>query len=81
VGRRGSARLRRRSDNDPETDPEAEQRHRLQAAVVVSYFGTACLAAYLFHHWQAWGLTLPAAALVAATAGCVGIRENRVHAT
>ena len=69
--------LGRRND----TDPDTEQRHRLQAAVVVSYFGTACLAAYLFRHWQAWALTLPAAALVAATAGCVGIRANRVHRT
>ena len=75
-------RLRRRStDDDADTDPDTEQRHRLQAVVVVSYFGTACLAAYLFHHWQAWALTLPVAALLAATAGCVGIRANRVHAT
>jgi uncharacterized membrane protein YoaK (UPF0700 family) len=73
--------LGRRNDTDPDTEPGTVQRHRLQAAVVVSYFGTACLAAYLFRHWQAWALTLPAAALVAATAGCVGIRANRVHRT
>jgi uncharacterized membrane protein YoaK (UPF0700 family) len=80
VGRRL---LGRRTDTDaaPDTGPGTEQRHRLQAAVVVSYFGTACLAAYLFHNWQAWALTLPAAALVAATTGCVGIRANRVHRT
>lgn len=68
-------------ERDADADAGAERRHRLQAAVVAGYFGTACLAAYLFHNWQAWALMLPAAALLVATAACVGIRAQRVHAT